>query len=81
MRGDETAPWIGLARHRDRASEAATAMTSAQALLERSAPIELVAFELGVAERQLAEITGRDALGPIGEDVLGRIFSQFCIGK
>jgi tRNA modification GTPase len=81
VRGDETAPWIGLARHRDRASEAAAAMASAQALLERTAPLELVAFELGVAERQLAEITGRDALGPVGEDVLGRIFSQFCIGK
>lgn len=81
VRGEETAPWIGLARHRDRASEAATAMASAQALLARTAPLELVAFELGVAERQLAEITGRDALGPVGEDVLGRIFSQFCIGK
>lgn len=81
VRGEETAPWIGLARHRDRASEAATAMASAQALLARAAPLELVAFELGVAERQLAEITGRDALGPVGEDVLGRIFSQFCIGK
>lgn len=81
VRGDESAPWIGLARHRDRASEAAAALSSALALLERTAPLELVAFELGVAERQLAEITGRDALGPIGEDVLGRIFSQFCIGK
>ncbi|WAS93941.1 tRNA modification GTPase [Nannocystis punicea] len=81
LRGDESAPWIGLARHRDRASEAASAMASALAQLERAAPLELVAFELGVAERQLAEITGRDALGPVGEEVLGRIFSQFCIGK
>ncbi|MCY1057070.1 GTPase [Nannocystis sp. SCPEA4] len=81
IRGDETAPWIGLARHRDRASDAASAMASASSLLETAAPLELVAFELGVAERQLAEITGRDALGPIGEDVLARIFSQFCIGK
>nr|WP_263430279.1 GTPase [Nannocystis pusilla] len=81
VRGDETAPWIGLARHRDRASDAAAAMASASSLLATAAPLELVAFELGVAERQLAEITGRDALGPIGEDVLARIFSQFCIGK
>ena len=35
----------------------------------------------GVSERQLAEITGRDALGPVGEDVLARIFERFCIGK
>lgn len=81
IRGDESAPWIGLARHRDRAFDAASAMASANSLLETAAPLELVAFELGVAERQLAEITGRDALGPIGEDVLARIFSQFCIGK
>lgn len=81
VRGDEAAPWIGLARHRDRAADAANAMTSAMSLLSTAAPLELVAFELGVAERQLAEIGGRDALGPIGEDVLGRIFSHFCIGK
>jgi tRNA modification GTPase len=81
LRGEEAAPWIGLARHRDRASEAATALHSTLELLERGAPLELAAFELGVAERQLAEITGRDALGPVGEDVLGRIFARFCIGK
>jgi tRNA modification GTPase len=81
LRGEESSPWIGLARHRDRASEAATALRSALDLLDGSAPLELVAFELGVAERQLAEITGRDALGPVGEDVLGRIFARFCIGK
>lgn len=74
-------PWIGLARHRDRADEAALALSDCRRSLEVGEPLEIAAFQLGVAERQLAEITGRSALGPVGEDVLERIFSRFCIGK
>ncbi|KIG11675.1 GTPase and tRNA-U34 5-formylation enzyme TrmE [Enhygromyxa salina] len=40
-----------------------------------------MALSLAVAERCLGEITGRAALGPVGEDVLHAIFSRFCIGK
>lgn len=79
--GDRQEPWIGLARHRDRVAEANAALVSATMLLEREEPIELIAFELAVAERRLAEISGRSALGALGEDVLDRIFSRFCIGK
>ncbi len=79
--GDGEEPWIGLARHRDRAEEALEAMVEAAALLSSRAPLELAAFQLAVAERRLAEVTGRSALGALGEDVLGRIFSRFCIGK
>lgn len=74
-------PWIGLARHRDRAAEASLALSDCRRSLEAGEPLEIAAFQLGVAERQLAEITGRSALGPVGEDVLDRIFSRFCIGK
>jgi tRNA modification GTPase len=74
-------PWIGLARHRDRAAEAALALSDCRRSLEVGEPLEIAAFQLGVAERQLAEITGRSSLGPVGEDVLDRIFSRFCIGK
>jgi tRNA U34 5-carboxymethylaminomethyl modifying GTPase MnmE/TrmE len=42
---------------------------------------ELIAFQLGIAERRLAEVSGRGSLGPVGEDVLASIFSRFCIGK
>ncbi len=78
--GGSDAPWIGLARHRDRASEAHQALVEAgDALLE--GPLEVIAFQLSVAERSLAEITGRHSMGPIGAEVLERIFSQFCIGK
>ncbi|MEZ4448584.1 MAG: tRNA modification GTPase [Nannocystaceae bacterium] len=79
--GDEDEPWIGLHRHRERASEAAEALTEALTEVDDGAALELLAFHLGVGERRLAEITGRSALGPIGEDVLARIFSRFCIGK
>lgn len=75
------APWIGLARHRDRADAAAVSLVAAREGLEREVPLEIVAFQLGVAERELGEICGRSTLGPIGEDVLARIFSRFCIGK
>jgi len=79
--GDGEEPWIGLARHRDRADEAMQALVEAQQIFARVEALELVAFQLAVAERRLAEVTGRSALGALGEDVLGRIFSRFCIGK
>lgn len=79
LSGDD-APWIGLARHRERASEAHQALVEAGGeLLE--GPLEVIAFQLSVAERSLAEITGRHVMGPVGAEVLERIFSQFCIGK
>ena len=73
--------WIGLARHRDRAAETVDALERAEALLGEDGALELIAFELGVAEARLAAITGRTQLGPVGDDVLDRIFSSFCIGK
>jgi tRNA modification GTPase len=74
--------WIGLARHRDRVREADEALVRAAGLLERrDEPLELVAFELGVAASRLGDITGRHALGAAGTEVLDAIFSRFCIGK
>lgn len=78
--GSEEA-WIGLARHHERAREALGALREAAAELAGAAALELVAFQLGVAQARLGEITGRTALGPVGEDVLERIFARFCIGK
>lgn len=79
--GDGEEPWIGLARHYERASEAVTALTTAARELEAAAPLEIVAFQLAVGERRLAEIRGLSAAGPVGEEVLARIFARFCIGK
>jgi tRNA modification GTPase len=78
--GDATQAWIGLARHRDRAAEALAELLLASEQLERDA-LELLAFHLGAAAQRLAEIRGRSSLGPIGEDVLARVFARFCIGK
>lgn len=79
LSGDD-APWIGLARHRERASEAHQVLVELGGEL-LAGPLEVIAFQLSVAERSLAEITGRHTMGPVGAEVLERIFSQFCIGK
>lgn len=77
-RGDEA--WIGLARHAACTRQAQEAVERAARQLRGDA-LELAAFELGVAEARLAEITGRSRLGPVGEELLDAIFSRFCIGK
>lgn len=74
-------PWIGLARHRDRVSECVAALRDAALLVKEHGPPELIAFQLGLAERRLAEVNGRGSQGPVGEGVLTSIFSRFCIGK
>lgn len=56
-------------------------LTKAKANLERAAiralPIELLAEELRLAQIALNEITGEFS----SDDLLGEIFSRFCIGK
>lgn len=74
-------PWIGLARHRDRVADSREALNDAAAVLDLAGPLEIAAFQLGVAGQRLTEVTGRSTLGPIGAEVLADIFSRFCIGK
>lgn len=75
------APWIGLARHRDRVDNARVALGEAEGVLATAGLLEIVAFQLGVAEHRLDEVGGHGLLGPVGEEVLRSIFSRFCIGK
>jgi tRNA modification GTPase len=64
-------------RHRDCLRRASASLTAAAALLEGTQPPELAALELREALEALGEIAGKvDA-----EEVLGAIFSSFCIGK
>ncbi|MGQ0586077.1 MAG: tRNA uridine-5-carboxymethylaminomethyl(34) synthesis GTPase MnmE [Gammaproteobacteria bacterium] len=64
-------------RHVDALQRALACATDAERRLgERAAP-ELAAEDLRLAQQALGEITG--AVG--SDDLLGRIFSQFCIGK
>ncbi|GAC1626734.1 MAG: tRNA uridine-5-carboxymethylaminomethyl(34) synthesis GTPase MnmE [Nevskia sp.] len=63
------------ARHLD-ALRSASAHLESAAQLAPSAP-ELIAEELRLAQQALDEITGRFS----SDDLLGRIFSSFCLGK
>ncbi|MBI1186427.1 MAG: tRNA uridine-5-carboxymethylaminomethyl(34) synthesis GTPase MnmE [Alphaproteobacteria bacterium] len=74
LASEEAAP-ITRARHRALIEETHAALTRADAALEEGA--ELAAEDLRLAARALGRITGRVDV----EDILGEIFSRFCIGK
>jgi tRNA modification GTPase len=78
---DGSVAWIGLRRHRARAEDARRALTDARAHLQDAMTLELAAFALSVAQTRLGEVTGRSETGPVGAEVLDRIFARFCIGK
>jgi tRNA modification GTPase len=64
-------------RHLEAADQAAARLDAAHALIVGGHAVELAAEELRLAQAALAEITGEFTT----EDLLGRIFSEFCIGK
>lgn len=66
--------FMARARHLDALSRAATHVAAARA---DAARLELFAEELRLAQAALAEITGEFT----ADDLLGEIFSKFCIGK
>ncbi len=71
--------FLARARHVQALVQVAERLQQAQALLADAAgaPLELVAEELRLAQAALSEITGRFT----SDDLLGAIFSRFCIGK
>jgi tRNA modification GTPase len=64
-------------RHLTALQVAQQAVQAAQQQLKAGAQAELAAEELRRAQKALDEITGPFA----ADDLLGRVFSQFCIGK
>ncbi|MBE0447115.1 MAG: tRNA uridine-5-carboxymethylaminomethyl(34) synthesis GTPase MnmE [Actinobacteria bacterium] len=64
-------------RHEQLVSNAAMRTREALSLLCTGQPEETISIVLRDVIRDLGEVTGES----VGEDVLGRIFSQFCIGK
>jgi tRNA modification GTPase len=64
-------------RHLDSLARARTHAEEAERLLTERRAGELVAEELRLAQQALNEITGEFT----SEDLLGRIFAGFCIGK
>ncbi len=65
------------ARHKRALEEALEAVDSAKKETRRDIASEIVAMEIKSALGKLGEIVGET----VSEDVLDKIFSQFCIGK
>ena len=64
-------------RHLVALDDALAALDAAKRSGEEGAGSELVAEDLRLAQRALGEITGEFTT----DDLLGRIFATFCIGK
>jgi len=64
-------------RHRHHLGEAYDAVMAAMNALNENMSGDLIALDLRLAMKELGAITGATAT----EDILDRIFSQFCIGK
>ena len=64
-------------RHVIALSNALTQIEAGQSQLQKFGSGELLAEDLRVAQQSLSEITGRFS----SDDLLGHIFSSFCIGK
>jgi tRNA modification GTPase len=65
------------ARHLEALHQAKASLRLARAHAARNESPELIAEELRLSQQALDEITGRFS----SEDLLGRIFASFCIGK
>ena len=64
-------------RHRDALSRTKESLSRVQKGLEENLSLEFIAFEIRSALDEIGEIIGETTT----EEVLDRIFSQFCIGK
>jgi tRNA modification GTPase len=70
--------FIARARHVQALTEASTHIDIGRRLLGEASPaLELLAEELRLAHQALGMITGSFT----ADDLLGRIFARFCIGK
>src|SRR5216683_488470 len=65
------------ARHQDALRRAARHLQASLATLEQGLPLDFVSIDLRAAYDALGEVTGE----AVSEDLLDRIFSEFCIGK
>ncbi|MEW7979003.1 MAG: tRNA uridine-5-carboxymethylaminomethyl(34) synthesis GTPase MnmE [gamma proteobacterium symbiont of Phacoides pectinatus] len=75
--GDQEGEFIARRRHLDAIARATRHLEEGRTVFERSASGELLAEELRQAQHALGEITGEFS----ADDLLGRIFADFCIGK
>jgi tRNA modification GTPase len=68
---------IGNVRHQDALQRAAAALETVLAGAEAGTPLDLLSFDVRAAAQALGEITGTD----VDDELLDRIFRDFCIGK
>ena len=68
---------VSNARHKELLDRARRSMVSVRRGFKEARPAELIMVDLKDAVRRIASIVGRS----VDEDVLERIFGQFCIGK
>jgi tRNA modification GTPase len=73
---DETI--VSNARHHAALELTAAALDRAQAGLDGQTTADFIAMDIREAMRQLGQITGQI---DVDTDILGTIFSKFCIGK
>lgn len=64
-------------RQQERIGQALKALKRADGAVEQGLPHEVILLDLHAALRALNELTGETGI----DDILGRIFSTFCIGK
>ena len=69
--------FINRERHRDHLQQAVNALTTAGESLASGHSEELVAVDVTLAMEHLGSVLGKT----FGEDLLDKIFGQFCIGK
>jgi tRNA modification GTPase len=76
--GSQEGAIVARRRHLDCLDRAATHLDQSQKFAaDGNISLELFAEELRLAQDQLGQITGK----LLPDDLLGKIFSQFCIGK
>jgi tRNA modification GTPase len=75
--GPDSGEFLARRRHVDAINRALERLNSARTASAARTALELVAEDLRCAQNALSEITGEVT----SDDLLGRIFSDFCIGK
>ena len=77
LAGETEGSFSARRRQLDSLAQAGARVAAAMALVADGACVELAAEELRLAQQALGEVTGQVTT----EDLLGRIFAEFCIGK
>ena len=77
FQGEQEGEFLARRRHLDALRRATGCLDRGRELLEKTGSGELLAEELRLAQQHLGEITGEFG----ADDLLGRIFDSFCIGK